>query len=74
MKEIFKRMLDTKIDWQEVSGNPHLQAQFEGKIVTLRFNDWPDAVMCTIFIDGDEQDWEDLPDIWTLPPVTDKES
>jgi len=33
----------------------------------LRFNDWPDEIMCTIFIDGEEQDWEDIPENWALP-------
>ena len=67
MKDIFKRLIRAKVDWQEVAGNPHLQASFEGKTATLKFNDWPDEVMCTISLDGDEQDWEDFPSNWTLP-------
>jgi hypothetical protein len=74
MKDIFKRMLDAKISWQEVPENPHLQAVFEGKVAKLRFNDWPDQIMCTIFIDGDEQDWEDIPENWTLPPAPEEQS
>jgi len=67
MKDIFRRLLDSRISWKETPGSKHLQAVFEGKITTLRFNDWPDEIMCTIFIDGEEQDWEDIPENWALP-------
>ncbi len=73
MKDIFKQLIDAKIDWKESSDSPHLQAVFQNKVVTLRFNDWPDEILCTILIDGDEQDWEDFPPNWTLPEV-DEES
>jgi hypothetical protein len=69
MKDIFKRILDAKLDWKEVPDSLNLQARFEGKIATLRFNDWPDEIMCTIVIDGEEQDWEDIPESWSLPPA-----
>jgi hypothetical protein len=74
MKDIFKRLLDAQINWKEAPGNPHLQAFFEGRIATLRFNDWPDEIMCTILIDGEEQDWEDLPPNWTLPAAPEEKS
>lgn len=69
MKDIFRRLLSAQINWKEGPGGGRLQAAFEGQIATLRFNDWPDEIMCTIFIDGEEQDWEDLPPNWTLPPA-----
>lgn len=74
MKDIFRRLLDERISWKENPGSKHLQAVFEGKIATLRFNDWPDEVMCTIFIDDEEQDWEDIPSNWTLPPAPEEEA
>lgn len=67
MKDIFKQLLDSKIDWEESPETVYLQARFNDKAARLRFNDWPDEILCTIFIDSDEQDWEDWPDHWILP-------
>jgi len=67
MKDIFKQLLDSKIDWEESPETKYLQARFNDKVARLRFNDWPDEILCTIFIDSEEQDWEDWPEHWTLP-------
>jgi hypothetical protein len=67
MKDIFKQLIDSKIDWKELPDSPHLQSVFQNKVVKLRFNDFPDEVLCTIIIDDEEQDWDELPSNWTLP-------
>lgn len=67
MKEIFKQLIDAKLDWEEVPNSSMLQARFRDKVASLRFNDWPEEVLCTIFVDADQQDWEDFPSNWTLP-------
>jgi hypothetical protein len=42
MKDIFKQLLDSKIDWEESPKTKYLQARFNDKVARLRFNDWPD--------------------------------
>jgi hypothetical protein len=64
---IFERLLAAKIDWLEPPGSQYCQATFEGKSVGLRLNDFPEEIMCTMFIDNEEQDWHQFPPNWSLP-------
>lgn len=66
MTNIFDEIRDSQIDWEELSG-PYFQARFRGKIVKLRLNDFPDEVLWTLIVDGEEQNLEETPALWTLP-------
>jgi hypothetical protein len=73
MKQIFQEIVNEKIQWEETSG-PYFQARFKNKTVTLRLNDFPDEVLWTLIIDGEEVDLEETPTLWTLPPEPAEES
>jgi hypothetical protein len=67
MKDIFERLLAAKIDWLEPPSSLYFQATFEGKNVRLRINDFPEEIMCTMFVDNEEQNWDQFPPNWILP-------
>lgn len=73
MKDIFKEIVDAEIHWEELSG-PYFQARFRDKAVKLRLNDFPDEILWTLIVDGEELDLEETPARWSLPPEPDEDS
>ena len=68
MKDVTTELLKAKIDWQKVSDSPPVfETQFQNKSIRLRLNDFPEEVLCTLFVDDDEVDLDDFPSNWTLP-------
>ena len=67
MKAIFQEVINTEILWEKCPG-PYFQADYKEKLLTLRLNDFPDEVLLTLIIDGDEQDLEETPKSWKIPP------
>lgn len=64
---LFKKIVDARIQWQQLSG-PYFQSNFQGKIIKLRLNDFPDEVLWTLIVDGEELNLEETPPHWILPP------
>ena len=68
MRDEFEQLLRSRLDWQEVPASPYLfESVFQNQYVRLRLNDFPDAPLCTLFVDGEEQHLEEFPSTWTLP-------
>lgn len=63
-----QRLNETEIAWQKVEGEDFLfYTVFEGTLVRLRLNDFPEECLCTLIMEDREFDLEDLPKGWTLP-------
>jgi hypothetical protein len=68
MEDILELLQRSKVDWRKTSESPYVfQHIFQGKTVYLRLNDFPDEPLCTVIIDGQETDLNELPNHWTLP-------
>ena len=57
-----------KMDWQSTERNPYVfQGVFQGQVVQLRLNDFPEEPLCTVIVDGTETELHEFPKSWTLP-------
>jgi hypothetical protein len=57
-----------RVDWEATDESKVVfQVLFQGKIVRLRLNDFPDEPICTVIVDEEETDVEPFPETWTLP-------
>jgi hypothetical protein len=73
MTNTLDRLLHTNIEWQPSQGSKYLfQYVFENRIVWLRLNDFPQEPLCTVILDGIEEDLSDFPKLWTLPRHRDR--
>jgi|688.fasta_scaffold188267_3 hypothetical protein len=66
MKSIFHEAIQADLQWNELSG-PVFQTIFQSKTLRLRMNDFPDEVLWTLIIDGEELDIEETPAGWLIP-------
>jgi hypothetical protein len=68
MTNLLDQLQQSRVDWEPTKESPYLfQAVFQGKVVRLRLNDFPEEPLCTAIIDGVETDLHDFPKTWTLP-------
>jgi len=68
MTDLLDYLTQSRIDWQTTSESPYIfEAVFQGTMVRLRLNDFPEEPLCTVVIDGAGTDLDDLPKTWTLP-------
>ena len=63
-----KNILHERVDWEASAESPYtFEAMFEGRVVRLRLNDFPDEPLCTLIGEGVETDLHEFPPLWTLP-------
>ena len=68
MPDLLEQMQQAKIDWQKTTESPYVfEASFNGTVVRLRLNDFPDEPLCTVIIGDREMDIHEFPKSWTLP-------
>jgi len=68
MSSFIERLQSSQVDWQSTDESNYVfEADFEGEILKLRLNDFPDEPFCTIIRSGKETDIEPFPKTWTLP-------
>jgi len=66
LKELFSK----EIVWKAVTDDSvDFEAEIAGFKCGLRINDFPDEPHYTIFYKGMEQDFDDAPKIWKIPPL-----
>lgn len=67
MKDIFNLILSEKIKWTPTNDEEFtFSSTYEGKIIKLRMNDFPDEPLCTLFINNEERDVDEFPENWSL--------
>ena len=61
----------TPIQWQHTGdGEFPYTAEYGGRTLVIRVNDFPDEPLYTLLIDGNEiEDLEDWPEAWVRPPI-----
>jgi hypothetical protein len=63
-----EQLLKKKIDWEKTQESEYIfSATVEGKELFLRLNDFPEEPLCTIIINGNKTNLDDLGKGWTLP-------
>jgi hypothetical protein len=68
MAGLLNQLQQARVDWQKTSESPYaFQAMFQGKVVRLRLNHFPEEPLCTVILDGIETDLHEFPKSWTLP-------
>jgi hypothetical protein len=67
-KHIVAQIQLSKMDWQSTDNYPYVfQGVFQGQVVQLRLNDFPEEPICTVIADGTETDLQEFPKSWSLP-------
>jgi hypothetical protein len=68
MTNLLDQLQQSQVDWGTTKESPYIfQAVFQGKVVRLRLNNFPEKPLCTVILDGAETDLQDFPETWTLP-------
>jgi hypothetical protein len=68
MTNFLEQLQQAKVDWQTTKESPYIfGAVFQGKVVRLRLNDFPEEPLCTVILDGTETDLHEFSKLWTLP-------
>jgi hypothetical protein len=65
---IIDQLVTAPIDWMQTGKEKWiLHAELDGRRIMLRFNDFPDENICTVFLDNEKHELEEIPKCWTLP-------
>jgi hypothetical protein len=68
MTNLLDQLQQCPLDWVTTKESPHIfQAVFQGKVVRLRLNDFPEEPLCTVILDSGETDLDEFPKTWRLP-------
>jgi hypothetical protein len=68
MADFLEQLRQAHINWEYTNDSKYVFfANFNGKTVRLRLNDFPDEPICTVIINNQEIDVEPFPDNWLLP-------
>lgn len=67
-QKVIEGLQSARIEWESSVDSPYIFiADVQGKHVRLRLNDFPAEPLCTLMIDGEQTDLDELPKLWTLP-------
>ena len=73
-EDFIGQLCRSRVDWQVTTECKYIfQAVFQGELVKLRLNDFPEEPFCTVMHDGQEINIEPFPEIWTLPKHREKQ-
>jgi hypothetical protein len=62
------QILSTPIDWVQTGVEKWiLHTELDGRRINLRLNDYPEENLCTVFLEDQKYELDDLPKCWTLP-------
>jgi hypothetical protein len=62
------QLLTTHIDWVQTGEEKWiLHVELDGGRINLRLNDFPEENLCTVFLDNQKYELDNLPTCWTLP-------
>jgi hypothetical protein len=68
MTNFLEQLQQARVDWQTMKESPYsFQAVFQGTVVRLRLNDFPEELLCTVIFDCTETDPHEFSKLWTLP-------
>jgi hypothetical protein len=68
MNCFLEKLQQGKVDWQATNESPYtFEGVFQGEVVRLRLNDFPEEPLCTVIAGGTETDLHEFPKSWTLP-------
>ena len=68
MADFLEQLCQAHIRWEVTHESKYIFfTNFNGKMVRLRLNDFPDEPLCTVIINNQEIDVEPVPDNWSLP-------
>ena len=68
MIDFLDHLQQARVSWETTERSPYIfQSVFQGKVVQLRLNDFPEEPLCTVIVDGTETDLHEFSKSWTLP-------
>lgn len=68
-QRVVAALLSTPVAWEPTGDGEHpYRARIDGRIWTVRVNDFPAEPLYTLLVDGDAQaELDEWPDAWTKP-------